>query len=385
MNYGAPGVYVEEVDSGSRTIQGRSTSIAAFVGLTPDADAAVNEAVAVNSLREFSKHFAPQGAAATHLAHAVHGFFLNGGSRCYVINTGSAGPIEQATIRRLEELDDVAMVAAPGATAIEDYDALITHCKGRSDRLAILDPPERVENIMDLTKVATATPSKSGAPERPSLRPPECDKAALYFPWLVIKNAFGPGTVYAPPSGFVAGIWARAAPHQPPANAGVAGALGVTYPIIDAEQAVLNPLGVNCIRHFSDSGPTVWGARTLAAQSSPFRYVNVRRLFCYIQTAIALDTRGYVFRPNDHNLWMTVRRNVSDFLRGQWRIGALHGRTPDEAFFVKCDEDTNPPESIREGKLVVEVGIAPVRPAEFVIFRVAHIESGTSNEEVARG
>jgi hypothetical protein len=165
----------------------------------------------------------------------------------------------------------------------------------------------------------------------------------------------------------------------------VAGALGVTYPIIDAEQAVLNPLGVNCIRHFSDSGPTVWGARTLAAQSSPFRYVNVRRLFCYIQTAIALDTRGYVFRPNDHNLWMTVRRNVSDFLRGQWRIGALHGRTPDEAFFVKCDEDTNPPESIREGKLVVEVGIAPVRPAEFVIFRVAHIESGTSNEEVARG
>lgn len=385
MNYGAPGVYVEEVDSGSRTIQGRSTSIAAFVGLAPDAGAAVNEAIAVNSLREFSKYFAPQGAAATHLAHAVHGFFLNGGSRCYVINTGSAGPIEQATIRRLEELDDVAMVAAPGATAIEDYDALITHCKGRSDRLAILDPPERVENIMDLTKVATATPSKSGAPERPSLRPPESDKAVLYFPWLVIKNAFGSGSVNAPPSGFVAGIWARAQPHQPPANAGVAGALGVTYPIIDAEQAVLNPLGVNCIRHFSDSGPTVWGARTLAAQSSPFRYVNVRRLFCYIQTAIALDTRGYVFRPNDHNLWMTVRRNVSDFLRGQWRIGALHGRTPDEAFFVKCDEDTNPPESIREGKLVVEVGIAPVRPAEFVIFRVAHIESGTSNEEVARG
>ncbi len=387
----APGVYIEEVDRGSVTITGRNTGIAAMVGLAPDEGASVHEVVSVNSMREFSKHFVPAGKAPTNLAFAVHGFFLNGGSRCHIINTGSKGPIKPEAIRRLEELDDVSIVLAPGASSVDDYDALSTHCQRRFDRLAILDPPLKVPNVSDLVKVASVSSADPAAKESAkeskglALRPPMSDKSVLYFPWLWIKNPFGDGRVEVPPSGFMAGIWARSPAHKPPANEIVRGALGLTYSVVDAEQAMLNPAGINCIRHFSDSGPTVWGARTLAAEASPFRYVNVRRLFCSIQTSISRDTRGYVFRPNDHNLWMMIRRNVGDFLRGQWRLGALQGRTPEEAFYVKCDEDTNPKESIREGRLVVEVGLAPVRPAEFVIFRIGHKEDVTESEEVTRG
>jgi len=143
--------------------------------------------------------------------------------------------------------------------------------------------------------------------------------------------------------------------------------------ITKAEQGLLNPIGINCIRPFGTRGIRVWGARTLAS-STDWTYINVRRLFNMVETTIMDGTEWAVFEPNDKKLWEGLKRTVAAFLRGLWRDGALFGATAEQAFYVKCDEETNPPESIDQGKVVVEVGIAPVKPAEFVIFRIAQIK-----------
>jgi phage tail sheath protein FI len=165
------------------------------------------------------------------------------------------------------------------------------------------------------------------------------------------------------------GVW------KAPANTVVRGALDVELPVTKAEQGLLNPTGINCIRPFGVRGIRVWGARTRSSDTD-WRYINVRRLFNMVETTILNGTQWVVFEPNDMKLWQGVKRTLNSFLRGLWRDGALFGATPDQAFFVKCDAETNPPESIDEGKLVVEVGIAPVKPAEFVIFRISQYKPG---------
>jgi uncharacterized protein len=185
-----------------------------------------------------------------------------------------------------------------------------------------------------------------------------------------------------PPSGHVAGIWARTdgrrGVHKAPANEVVMGALGLTYRVTDAEQAELNPRGVNCIRFFAREGIRVWGARTLAASSSEWRYLNVRRLFNMIEESIAESTRWIVFEPNDVTLWKSIRRDVSAFLTRLWRDGALMGTTPEEAFFVQCDSETNPPEVIDAGEVHTVIGVAPVKPAEFIVFRISQSAVGAA-------
>jgi phage tail sheath protein FI len=148
----------------------------------------------------------------------------------------------------------------------------------------------------------------------------------------------------------------------------------VAIDINKAEQGQLNPIGVNCIRPFGTRGIRVWGARTLADPTGEWVYVNVRRLFNMIETTIMNGTQFAVFEPNDERLWAGLTRTVGSFLRGLWRDGALFGATAEQAFYVKCDAETNPPESIDQGRVVVEVGVAPVKPAEFVIFRIAQIK-----------
>jgi phage tail sheath protein FI len=155
------------------------------------------------------------------------------------------------------------------------------------------------------------------------------------------------------------------------------GVLGLEREITMAEQTLLNPIGINCIRPFGTRGIRVWGARTTYPDSD-WRYINVRRLFNMIETAIMQGTQWAVFEPNDIKLWEGVKRTLNSFLRGLWRDGALFGATPEQAFFVKCDAETNPPDSIDEGKLVVEVGIAPVKPAEFVIFRISQFKDSAA-------
>jgi phage tail sheath protein FI len=159
----------------------------------------------------------------------------------------------------------------------------------------------------------------------------------------------------------------------------------VTQRLTFEEQGVLNPLGVNCIRYFPREGIRVWGARTLADAASEWRYLNVRRLFNMIEESIAEATRWIVFEPNDRTLWKSIRRDVGAFLTRVWRDGALMGRTADQAFFVKCDEETNPPDVIDAGMVIAIIGLAPVKPAEFVIFRISQHAGGVEIETEGPG
>jgi phage tail sheath protein FI len=187
--------------------------------------------------------------------------------------------------------------------------------------------------------------------------------------------------MFMPPCGHLAGVWARndneRGVHKAPANEIVRGALSLEINITRAEHDLLNPEGINCIRSFPGRGVRVWGARTLSSDPA-WRYLNVRRLFNYIEKSILTNTDWIVFEPNDRNLWAKIRRTIASFLVLEWRKGALFGSTPSEAFFVKCDDETNPAEAIDAGMVTCQIGVAPVKPAEFVIFQLAQLQGGVS-------
>jgi hypothetical protein len=395
-----PGVYVEEISAGARPIQAVGTSTACFVGEAPLDDKWVNEAHAVNNWSEFVKRYMPEDEEerkSTVLSNAVYGFFENEGSRCFIVNTGKRGDVDDA-LAAAEIEDEIAIVAAPGKTDPASHAALKTHCERLEDRVAILDTPD-VDDIAPFDDVETVPAPKEkggsrggrrsraggGADEGPQeggLLPPESDRGftTVYFPWITVLDPIEDALVNVPPSGHMAGIWARTdaerGVHKAPANEAVNGALNLTKRLTRDEQAILNDLGVNCLRLFARSGIRVWGARTRAPAASEWRYLNVRRLFNMIEESIVEGTTWTVFEPNDKTLWKSVRRDIGAFLTRVWRDGALFGATPEEAFFVKCDEETNPPDVIDAGQLVAQIGIAPVKPAEFVIFQVMQSAAG---------
>ena len=188
------------------------------------------------------------------------------------------------------------------------------------------------------------------------------------------------GRTYIPPSGHVAGIYARTdeerGVHKAPANAMVRGAIEVKYYISKPKQELLNPHGVNCIR-LMDNAVNVWGARTVGgAKNGEWMYINVRRFAGFLEQSIIDGTQWVVFEPNDPNLWSRIILNVTAFLTNVWHSGALFGLTPQAAFYVKCDEELNPPEVRDLGQVITEIGVAIVRPAEFVIFRITQIAGG---------
>ena len=281
-------------------------------------------------------------------------------------------------INGLAVADDVTMVVVPDlVTAATKPDgsldlglwkavqtALISHCEQNGNRMAVLDAPPGLtpQQIRDWRSETAMYDSAF---------------AALYYPWIKVENPIGvngDAEVYIPPSGHIAGVWARTDESRgvwkAPANDTIRGCLDVAYGVSQNEQSVLNPIGINCIRPFGTRGIRIWGARTLASDSD-WRYINVRRLFNMVETTIAEGTQWAVFEPNDVALWEGIKRTLNAFLRGLWSAGALFGQSVDQAFYVKCDAETNPPESIDQGLLIVEVGIAPVKPAEFVVFRIA--------------
>lgn len=401
QNYLTPGVYVEEVPSGARPIQPVGTSTAGFVGVAPNASNRPHEPVAVNSWSHFLRLFArdAQSAGSTHLAQAVHGFFLNGGSRCYVVNCQDVSELtgSRKGLGALETIDEVAVVAAPGLTSAAAYDSVLSHCERMEDRVAILDGPASVPSINALTQVAPAKATGKKATDgsgdqgtgstNDGLRPRNSDDGygAVYFPWIVGRDPMGSRDLIAiPPSGHLAGIYARSdaarGVHKAPANEVLRGALNVSYRLTRHEQGELNPRGVNCIRFFPREGIRVWGARTLAPAASQWRYVNVRRLFNMVKESIIQSTRWVVFEPNGQDLWKAIVRDVSAFLTLLWRQGALLGATPEEAFFVQCDGETNPPEVIDAGQVVTRIGLAPVKPAEFVVFQIGQGVAGAEAE-----
>jgi phage tail sheath protein FI len=242
--------------------------------------------------------------------------------------------------------------------------ALISHCEQYPNRMAILDAP-RGYGVQEIKEWRSETAMYDSA------------FATMYYPWVKVENPIGTGAdteILVPPSGHIAGLWARTdatrGVWKAPANDTLRGVLDLERAISQNEQSLLNPIGINCIRPFGVRGIRVWGARTLTSDTD-WSYINVRRLFNMAEKTIMDGTQFAVFEPNDTALWEGVKRTLNAFLRGLWTDGALVGATPDQAFYVKCDAETNPPESVDAGKLIVEVGLAPVKPAEFVVFRIA--------------
>jgi phage tail sheath protein FI len=397
-----PGVYVQEVPAGPRPIQAVGTSTPVFIGDAPLEDALVNEPRAVNNWTEFVAHYMQKEAKdreSTVLSNAVFGFFENRGSRCFIVNTGGKPGIEDA-LAAAATVDEIAIVAAPGRSDPATHTAIQAHCEGLEDRVGILDTIEKVDDIELLTQLETLPVPKGGKgrraggadqpPKEGGLLPSQSDRGftTIYFPWITVTDPFSHEVVNVPPSGHMAGIWARTdadrGVHKAPANEVVLGASNLTYPLTRDEQGVLNDVGVNCIRLFQRS-IRVWGARTLADPASEWRYLNVRRLFNMIEESISEGTNWIVFEPNDRTLWKHIRRDIGAFLTRVWRDGALFGATPEDAFFVKCDEETNPPDVIDAGQVVAIVGIAPVKPAEFVVFQVMQSAAGAVVSTVAGG
>ena len=508
--YLSPGVYVQEVDSGSRPIQGVGTAVAAFVGLAESGP--FNTATLVTNWKQFTATFGAFTKDA-YLAHAVYGYFLNGGGNCFVvrvggeaspapakgqlstagedksagaaryeieaIGSGSAGndltvevadaggtdagaeafklvvrrdgkveeefdnlssakgkqsavtvvnaqsklirmaeaasapatrpangpvrlgggslsaptrleasdyvgdPADRTGFGGLETIEQVTMVCVPdvmaayqrGAIDLEGVKAvqlaMIAHCELMGNRVAIIDTPpdQSPQQVLDWRRNVAGYDSKY---------------AALYWPWLRVFDPATNANIHVPPSGHVAGVWGRnddtRGVHKAPANEVVRGALAPVCDLTAREQELLNPEGVNCIRAFAGRGVRVWGARTLSSDPE-WRYLNVRRLFNYLEESILAGTQWVVFEPNDDALWAKIRRTISAFLTNEWRKGSLFGLTPDEAFFVKCDRETNPQEGIDLGQVVCEIGVAPVKPAEFVIFRLSQFAGGAAVAE----
>jgi uncharacterized protein len=387
----SPGVYVFEEPT-SAPIAGVGTSTAAFIGVIPvpvpatkEADKAPKEAEKASAplldtvklctnFSEFKKFLnldfsADRGQSL--LAHAVFGFFR---TRCFVIAVAEEKQIGNA-LGKLEAIDEVAIVAAPGITTRSVLAAIGDHCKDMGDRVAIFDTPEEIADQngnLDTTPLTTPTQGKE-------VIPGDTDYAALYFPWIEVFDPAGNKNIFVPPSGHIAGVYARVdalrGVFKAPANEPVLGAIGLRYEISKIKQSSLNPIGVNCIRALNGN-IRVWGARTLGGDRNGVKYINVRRLLNYLRESIDEGTQWAVFEPNSPDLWAKIRRNVNAFLLTVWRSGALFGTTPEQAFFVKCDEETNPPDLRDKGQVVTEIGVAIVKPAEFVIFRISQWSGG---------
>ncbi|MBP2324826.1 phage tail sheath protein FI [Kibdelosporangium banguiense] len=501
-SYLSPGVYVEEVQSGARPIEGVGTAVAAFVGFAERGP--FHQPTLVANWNQYVQLFGGF-VEGCYLPHSVYGYFSNGGGTAYVVRVGGAAAGERTepaapvpavlgglrvaalpsatgeisvevadadgenppddrfkllvrqdgkvvetfdvstrrniknyvvnqvrersklievseqsgtTLTRpdkqsvmvpapalpadapvkvdtqeyvgdvadrtgfggLETIDEITMVAVPDLMSAHqrgliDADgvkavqlAVISHCEQMGDRVAILDTPPGLA----AQRVRAWRQDEAGYDSR---------FAALYYPWLKVFDPVSGQTITVPPSGHVAGVWARSdaerGVHKAPANEVIRGAIDLQISLSKGEQDLLNPIGVNCVRAFPGRGIRIWGARTLSSDPA-WRYLNVRRLFNYLEESILLGTQWVVFEPNDDRLWSSIRRNVTAFLTEEWRRGALFGRTAEEAFYVKCDRDNNPSESIDLGQVICEIGVAPVKPAEFVVFRLAQFSDSTS-------
>ncbi|HEY0788056.1 MAG TPA: phage tail sheath subtilisin-like domain-containing protein, partial [Thermoanaerobaculia bacterium] len=311
------------------------------------------------------------GAVDNSMWHAVQAFFENGGLRAYVAPVDHPRPDDAASLHAwrsalkvLEAIDEISIVAAPGssrsaATALPVARELISHAEAMRYRIAILDPMPK-QSVSEMQAMRGAIDSSH---------------AALYYPWITIFDPVTQREISVPPSGAVAGIYARTdasrGVHKAPANEEVRGAVGLDPLIGDAQQEILDRIGVNCLRFLPGHGYRVWGARTTSSDPE-WKYVNVRRYVAYLERSIERGTQWAVFEPNDEVLWKRIANAIADFLVTEWRRGGLLGDKPETAFFVRCDRSTMTQQDLDAGRLVVMIGVAPVRPAEFVIVRIGH-------------
>ena len=405
-NYLTPGIYVEEISGGAKPLESGATNVVGFLGVAEKGP--VNEPTLVTNWTAYTKIF---GGLHTQgwLGHAVYMFFQNGGTKAYINNLmevsppkktkssastvsssaegaehaeGTAveakstpskisnpenmtkmiigkddGPGKRTGLYLFDEITDISIVAAPGVDDPAAWDAILSHCERNKYRVAILDSPEEVPKGIDTIPM-----------------PRDSMYGSYYFPYVQMYDTELETEVFAPPSGGIAGVWGRVddtrGVHKAPANEIFRGVTGLRYKLTDAEQELLNPKGINCIREFVGRGIRVWGARTFSSDPE-WKYINVRRLFCMMERTIQHGTNWAVFEPNTRQLWKKIERTITAFLLRLWRDGALFGDSPEEAFYVRCDDELNPPESIDAGYVIIEIGVAPAKPAEFVVFRVS--------------
>ncbi|MDD2420957.1 MAG: phage tail sheath subtilisin-like domain-containing protein [Heliobacteriaceae bacterium] len=270
----------------------------------------------------------------------------------------NAGPGKRTGIQAFIEISDVSMLAVPGITIPDVQLSLVAHCETTKSRFAVLDVPRNKKKIDEILEHKDMF---------------DTSYAAMYHPWLEVFDPLAKKSFYLPPSASMCGIYARCdltiGVHKAPANEVVRVCTGLEYGYNNAEQDRLNPAGVNLIRAFPGRGIRVWGARTCSSNGS-WKYVNVRRLFIFLEESIKANTNWVVFEPNTEILWARVQRSIELFLSSVWRSGALAGTTPNEAFFVDIGRTTMTQDDIDNGRLICVIGVAPVKPAEFVIFRI---------------
>jgi len=290
---------------------------------------------------------------------------LKGGSNGDISTVSAAdyigvdnGAGNRTGIQSFVDNDIVSLMAVPGVTDPNVQLTLVAHCENLASRFAVLDIPRDAKKVQDVITHRELFDS---------------NYAALYHPWLTVFDPLDKKSIAIPPSGSVLGIYARSdnsrGVHKAPANEVVRACTGLDVQFNKGEQDILNPKGVNLIRSFPGQGIRIWGARTASSDTS-WKYINVRRLFIYIEESIKANTNWAVFEPNDENLWDRVKQTISVFLNTMWREGALAGSSPEEAFFVNVGRDTMSQDDIDNGRLICVIGVAPVKPAEFVIFRL---------------
>jgi phage tail sheath protein FI len=429
VEYYTPGVYVEEVSSGSKAVTAVPTSIVGFIGEAKSG--AVNKPTLVTTWAKYSETFIGYvvkekivrekviketvlDAKTTDLDWALYAFFANGGSKCYVTSVGTdtgtvittpstdkakddkgtkstsvkksnfdlvaaitgndGGPGKRTGLHCLKDISEVAILCAPGVTDASIQQEILSYCE-TYNIFALLDAPESLSGL----KAYGLTDDLNGLAGLSA----KCasKQAALYFPWINVYDAEVGEDKAIAPSGFVAGIYGRVdnerGVHKAPANEVVRLATSLTCTLSDEEQKTLNQKGVNCIRDFSDMGIRVWGARTTICDTdAEWRYINVRRVFNMVEKSIQNGSKWAVFEPNDAFLWIKLKRNITSFLTRIYNSGALAGANASEAFFVKCDASNNPQENIDAGIVTVEIGIAVVKPAEFIVFKISQKDPG---------
>lgn len=369
-HFNAPGVFIEEMPTGLAQLSSAATGITAFVGQAPEGP--VNQPQRCHSLADVTRHFGPPQADAE-LGPALAQFFLNGGSQAWVLRIDDSLPPGEAHLQALqvllapERVDSFNLLCLPGVSEPAVLQAAVACCEARR-ALLLVDPPESMQSPQQMLDGI-----HSGAW-------PQSSHAALYFPWLHIDDPLHPGTLRrVPPSGSIAGLMARTDAQRgvwrAPAglDAQLRGALQPAWPLDDADTSLLNPWGVNGLREFPGQGVLCWGARTLRgadALGDDFKYVPVRRLALFLEDSLQQGTGWVVFEPNGEALWARLRLQVEAFLNGLFRQGAFQGQSAREAYLVRCGEDTITAQDRALGLVRLQLGFAPLRPAEFVMLNL---------------
>ncbi len=347
-----PGIYVENIRIQPQSIEGVSTSTAAFLGETQTGP---TTPTLVTSWGGFQKLFGGYFGVDRFLPYAVEGFFGNGGHRLYVCRVTNSD--YSSVLALMEKVEDVSIVYAPNAQAITGLSsALITHCERLRNRFAILD-------------------SLKGQDPWSINQPVDSSFAALYYPWIYVREAETGPVRLVPPGGHVAGIYARTdndvGVNKAPANQLVKGAMDLELTMKSHQQDSLVPQDINCIRNFAGRGILVWGARTLSSDPE-WKYVNVRRLLIYLEQSIKKGTTWAVFEPDNEATWTKITGSIENFLMQTWRNGMLMGASQKEAYFVHCDRTTMNQNDIDGRRINVLIGVAVTKPAEFIILRITH-------------